>query len=517
MLTIKKKNKAVPQVKPTLKHVVRKPPRADLDCIEFALMDPDDIRKMSVCQITEAKMREISLDVENVNERVKTYTNTLKDERMGTIEHREECITCGELWDVCPGHPGHIELGRYIVHPLMVKFLIKMLNCICHKCASCYLSTEQLDLFLPEIKQKEKMERLDVIVKYCSDVKVCKSHRVITHGEFLDSDSDDEDEVSYPTQCNEPRFHYWIDDKNHVFAYFKKKEHSVEVSPYELHRLLSAITCEDSIKLGLNPGVRPEWMIIDVINVLPPCSRPYVMAKGLKHEDDLTYKYSDIIKIINKLKDVEDDEKKGKNVTMKKQELINNLNYNVATLMDNSKNKAKPNSGKPYKGIQERISGKKGLFRAHLRGKRVDYSARTVIGGDPMLRIDEIGIPKKIADTITTPEMVTHFNIYRLAKLIEDGRVNTVIKELPNGQKQQIMVEYAKDIELVVGDTVLRYIQDGDLLEINRQPTLHKQSMVGGRAKILPGSHFRISLTITPPLNADFDGDRHLFCPQQEA
>jgi len=519
MLTIKKKRGGggMP-IKPVVKHVVRKTPRADLDTIEFGLMNPDDIRKMSVCQITEAKMREIPLDTEKSGERVKTYTNTLKDERMGTIEHREECVTCGELWDVCPGHPGHIELGRYIVHPLMAKILIKVLNCICHKCASCYLSTEQLNLFLPEIRQKEKMERLDSITKYCSDIKVCKSHRVITRGDFIDSDSDsDSDEVSYPAQCNEPRFHYWIDDKNHVFAYFKKKEHSVEVSPFELHRLLSAVTDEDSRKLGLNHDIRPEWMIIDVINVLPPCSRPYVMAKGLKHEDDLTYKYSDILKIINKLRDIEDEEKKGKNVTLKKQDLINNLNYNIATLMDNSKNKAKPNSGKPYKGIQERISGKKGLFRAHLRGKRVDYSARTVIGGDPMLRIDEFGIPQKIADTVTTPEVVTQFNIHRIAKLVEDGRVNTVIKELPNGQKQQIMVEYAKDLELTVGDTVLRYIQDGDLLEINRQPTLHKQSMVGGRAKILPGSHFRISLTITPPLNADFDGDRHSFCPQQEA
>ena len=521
MLTVKKKKTST-----TVAPIVRVPPfKTQIDCMEFGIMDPDDVRKMSICEVKDSKMREIPPEYNvKTSERVKTYTNTLRDERMGTIEHREECVTCGETWDVCPGHPGHIELGRYIIHPLMTKILLKVLNCICHKCASCYVLTEQLDLFLPEIKSKTRMERLDAIFNYCKDVKVCKSHRVIQHNilKFTDDSGDDGsdtdvDDVEYDAQCKEPRINYCMDERNRMFYYFKKKDQMVEISPKDIHRLLSAITIEDSLKLGLNPDIRPEWMITDVISVLPPCSRPYVMAKGVKHEDDITYKYSDILKIIHNLNEIEEEERKGKDVTLKKQDQINSLNYNIITLMDNSKNKAKPNSGKPYKGIQERISGKTGIFRGNLTGKRVDFSGRTVIAGDPNLRVDEFGIPEHMANTITKPEMVTRFNIKHLSQLLAKGRVSTVIKELPDGQKQQIMVEYAKDIQLNIGDTILRYIENGDLVVLNRQPTLHKQSMVGGRIKILPGSHFRISLTVTTPLNADFDGDKHLFCPQQEA
>jgi len=373
-----------PKSKPK-KPVIKAPPRGDIKSIDFTITNPEEVRNLSVCEITTAKMRDILYEGDTKNsDRFKTTINTLKDERMGTIEYGESCATCGEPWNVCTGHPGHIELGRHIVHPFMTKFLIKMLNCICHKCASCLLLSEQLSLFLPEIKNKRKLERLDAIVEYCKDVKVCKSFRVVEKQPEIQitSDSDDEDDVEYITQCNEPRYHYWIDDKNRVYYYFNKKEQSVEISPNDLFRLLSAVTDEDAQKLGLEPGVRPEWMIIDVLMVSPPCSRPYVMAKGVKHEDDLTYKYSDILKIIGKLKELEIQENKGKDVLLKKQDLVNNLNYNIATLMDNSKNKSKPNSGKPYKGYSERISGKKGLFRGNLRGKRVDFSARTVIGGD---------------------------------------------------------------------------------------------------------------------------------------
>lgn len=539
MLTIKKK-KGAPICKPVVNKethtrpktksknevkIPKKPQRyvpiASINTIDFSITNPDDIRKMSVCEVKEGKIRDIDTSCvsKTTSEKIKTYANTLKDERMGTIERGENCVTCDETWDVCPGHFGHIELGRYMVHPLMAKILVKLLNCVCHKCASCYLLDGQLKL-LPEIYHKEKMERMDAVFEYCKDIKGCKSERVVNNsvsGMNVDDDEESDDDVDYDAQCNEPRVHYWMDDINRIYYYFKKKDKSVEIYPHDIHRLLSAVTKEDCLKLGLNPSIRPEWMIIDVISVLPQCSRPYVMSRGTRHEDDLTYKYSDILKIIATLDKLDDEEKKGKNVTLKKNDQMKNLTYNITTLMNNSKNRAKQNSGKPYKGIEERITGKKGILRQNLRGKRVDFSARTVIAGDPSLKIDEMGIPAAIASTVSFPERVTSFNIHKLADLISQGKVNTVIKELPNGEKQQIMIEFAKEIKLDIGDIVERHIQDGDLTILNRQPTLHKQSMMAGRVKILPGSHFRIPLNVTTPFNADFDGDEmNAHFPQNE-
>ena len=137
-------------------------------------------------------------------------------------------------------------------------------------------------------------------------------------------------------------------------------------------------------------------------------------------------------------------------------------------------------------------------------GKRVDFSARTVIGGDPMLELEELGIPEEVAKKLTMPEFVTPKNIEKLQKFVDDKKVNFVFRE-----GNQILISHAtkqwtKEFRLQPKDIVERQLQDGDWVLLNRQPTLRIESMMGFKVKIMKyGKTFRFNLANTPPFNAD--------------
>jgi DNA-directed RNA polymerase beta' subunit len=156
-------------------------------------------------------------------------------------------------------------------------------------------------------------------------------------------------------------------------------------------------------------------------------------------------------------------------------------------------------------------------MRGNIQGKRVDYSARTVISVDPNINIDQFGMPKEIAMNLTFPEIVTDFNISKMRKIVINGPSNypgakTVTKN--NGNSTGIFNISLKHVdvqktaqELQIGDIVHRHLIDGDICLFNRQPTLHRMSMMGHKVKVLPGSTFRLNVTVCKPYNADFDGD----------
>ena len=154
-------------------------------------------------------------------------------------------------------------------------------------------------------------------------------------------------------------------------------------------------------------------------------------------------------------------------------------------------------------------------------GKRVDFSARTVITGDPNLSLDEVGVPRSIARTLTYPETVTPYNIAKLHQLVRNGPnehpgAKYVIRD--NGERIDLRHhKRAGEIALQYGWKVERHIVDGDVIIFNRQPSLHKESMMGHRVRVMPYSTFRLNLSVTSPYNADFDGDEmNLHVPQSE-
>ena len=178
-------------------------------------------------------------------------------------------------------------------------------------------------------------------------------------------------------------------------------------------------------------------------------------------------------------------------------------------------------TGRPVKSIRARLKGKEGRLRGNLMGKRVDFSARTVITGDPNLSLDEVGVPRSIARTLTYPETVTPYNIHKLQQLVRNGpNEHPGAKYVIRDTGERIDLRYHKrggDINLQYGWTVERHIVSGDVIIFNRQPSLHKMSMMGHRVKIMPYSTFRLNLSVTSPYNADFDGDEmNLHVPQSE-
>lgn len=297
------------------------------------------------------------------------------------------------------------------------------------------------------------------------------------------------------------------------------------ITPEAAHNILRRITDSDLIDMGLNlEYARPEWMIVTVLPVPPPPVRPSISmdgtGQGLRNEDDLTYKLGDIIRANGNVRQAIAEGAPQHIVT----DFENLLQYHVATYMDNDiagQPQALQKSGRPVKAIRGRLKGKEGRLRGNLMGKRVDFSARTVITGDANISLDEVGVPRSIARTLTYPETVTPYNIGRLTQLVQNGpNEHPGAKYVIRADGTRIDLRHhrrAGQIQLEYGWKVERHLIDGDYIIFNRQPSLHKESMMGHRVRVMPYSTFRLNLSVTSPYNADFDGDEmNLHVPQTE-
>ncbi|THG98988.1 hypothetical protein EW026_g3272 [Hermanssonia centrifuga] len=292
--------------------------------------------------------------------------------------------------------------------------------------------------------------------------------------------------------------------------------------PHEVYTALKKIPDSDLHLLGLSDEyARPEWMILTVLPVPPPPVRPSIAVDGgtMRSEDDLTYKLGDIIKASANVRRCEQEGAPSHVIT----EFEQLLQFHVATYMDNDIAgipQALQKSGRPVKAIRARLKGKEGRLRGNLMGKRVDFSARTVITGDPNLELDQVGVPKSIAMNLTFPERVTPYNIAYLQELVRNGPTaypgaRYVVKD--TGERIDLRYNKRADAFLQYGWIVERHLKDGDFVLFNRQPSLHKMSMMSHRVKLMPYSTFRLNLSVTPPYNADFDGDEmNMHVPQSE-
>ena len=140
---------------------------------------------------------------------------------------------------------------------------------------------------------------------------------------------------------------------------------------------------------------------------------------------------------------------------------------------------------------------------------------------DPNIELDELGVPRAIAKNLTYPEIVNDFNIQKLQGLLDNGVNNYPgVKMIVKHDKTNITITNSNinDIELKNGYIVHRHLMDGDHVLFNRQPSLHKMSMMGHRVKVMDDNTFRLNVSVTPPYNADFDGDEmNMHVPQSNA
>ncbi|CAB4015852.1 DNA-directed RNA polymerase III subunit RPC1 [Paramuricea clavata] len=296
------------------------------------------------------------------------------------------------------------------------------------------------------------------------------------------------------------------------------------LNPLRILTLFRDILDEDCPLFGMLPRVsRPEDLILSRIVVPPVCIRPSVVSdlKAGSNEDDVTMKLTEIIFLNDVIR-------KHRSGGAKIQMIIEDWDFLQlqCALYINSETTGIPLSMQPKKatrGFVQRLKGKQGRFRGNLSGKRVDFSGRTVISPDPNLRIDQVAVPIHVAKILTYPEKVTRANIHFMRKLVENGATqhpganfivqqNTKIKKfLKYGNRQLI----AKDLR--IGDTVERHMIDGDVVLFNRQPSLHKLSIMCHFAVVKPHRTFRFNECVCTPYNADFDGDEmNLHLPQTE-
>ncbi|CAD6341703.1 unnamed protein product [Miscanthus lutarioriparius] len=493
---------------------------AKVELVQFGILSPDEIRQMSVVQIEHAETME----------RGKPKPGGLSDPRLGTIDRKIKCDTCMAGMAECPGHFGHLELAKPMFHIGFIKTVLSIMRCVCFNCSK-ILADEDETKFKQALKIRNPKNRLKRIYDACKSKKVCAG------GDDLDVQEQDTDEpVKKRGGCGAQQPNITVDGMKMVaeFKAPKKKNDDQDQlpEPVERKQILSAervlnvlkrISDEDCLLLGLNPKyARPDWMILQVLPVPPPPVRPSVMMDtSSRSEDDLTHQLAMIIRHNENLRRQERNGAPAHIIT----EFAQLLQFHIATYFDNDlpgQPRATQRSGRPIKSICSRLKAKEGRIRGNLMGKRVDFSARTVITPDPNINIDELGVPWSIALNLTYPETVTPYNIERLKELVEYGPhpppgktgARYIIRE--DGQRLDLRyVKKSSDQHLELGYKVERHLNDGDFVLFNRQPSLHKMSIMGHRIKIMPYSTFRLNLSVTSPYNADFDGDEmNMHVPQ---
>ncbi|MEM0466678.1 MAG: DNA-directed RNA polymerase subunit A' [Candidatus Thermoplasmatota archaeon] len=458
--------------------------------LEFSVLSPNEIRKMSATKVITA---------DTYDDDGFPITMGLMDQRLSVIEPGLRCKTCGLKVgkDKCPGHFGHIDLAMPVVHVGFVKTIRNCLRATCRRCGRILLTDDQIKEYMKTIEKNNADGRDNAyvfknILTDCVKTESCPRCKTLVGKIDLDK----------PTSF---------------------RENGKKLTPTEIREWLEKIPDEDLPLLDINKNAaRPEWMVLTVLPVPPVTVRPSVtLETGERSEDDLTHKLVDVIRINQRLQENRDAGAPQLIV----EDLWELLQYHVTTYLDNQTSGIPParhRSGRPLKTLAQRLKGKEGRFRSNLSGKRVNFSARTVISPDPNLSINEIGVPIEIARELTIPVRVTPQNLEWCKQLIRQTKESfhphqgyipqvNYIKRYREGVEQRIKVtdKNADDVaeKLEIGTIIERQLMDGDIALFNRQPSLHRMSMMAHRVVVVPYRSFRFNLSVCPPYNADFDGD----------
>jgi len=470
--------------------------------IQFSILSPYEIQKGSVVEITNRDT--------HINN--KPVLGGLFDPRMGVLDPGMICPTDGLDYVQTPGYFGHINLSRPVYYIQYLSTIMKICRCVCIKCSKLLIDKEKYN-YLLKLNAETRWNKVFALAS--------KKHRC---GE--DSHNG--------CGCLQPKIRKeglatiiaeWNDKEEEFNNYDFKKEDTkmtMKIIPEMMLKIFKKISDEDVNFMGFSPiWSRPEWMVCQVLAVPPPQVRPSIKHDAQQRsEDDLTHIIINIIKA-NKMLQEKIEQNSASNVI---DDWTTVLQYYIATLVDNKipgVAAVAQRSGRPLKAIKERLNGKSGRVRGNLMGKRVDFSARSVITPDPNLSISQLGVPLKVAKNLTKPIIVTAKNRNYLRTLILNGpdeHPGAKIYERKNGDCISLRYVDRESINLELGDIVHRHMLDGDAILFNRQPTLHRMSMMCHIVKVMyNGDTFRMNVADTKPYNADFDGDEmNLHMPQDD-
>ena len=445
-------------------------PRLTIEGIVFRLYDPEVIRKESVIKVTSVQS---------------TGFGSVNDSRMGVVTQDEVCTTCQSIVWTCPGHPGHIELEEPVIHPHkdVVRTVVSVLKSVCNSCSGLLLTREDI---LQIGMDQAPIDRIRLIEKASENLPCrnardanCPVRSCPTNPKYI------------PPKPNEVAITYTI----------KKKVHTREVR--DILDIFSRISPEDAELLGFMNGSHPRFMIIQALPVDPPRARPPGMQEdGVQKPNDITEHLIHIVSYNEQLKTETSAEKRIK--------LISNLTQAIRTMMQGSDSGYRGAMKRQEMNRKTKINDKQqGVIRAIIHGKTSMYSGRAVIVPAPDIKFGQILIPEAMAEILTKTDTVTVHNQENLQKMLRDGKIKiiTPISGDNKGQASVVQDHHRQQYQLKIGDTVERWLQNGDYVLVNRQPTLSKWSMMGSEVVIWDQLVIGLHMAETSPRNADFDGD----------
>ncbi|WP_254522084.1 DNA-directed RNA polymerase subunit A' [Natrinema caseinilyticum] len=523
----------------------------DIGAISFGLMEPEEYREMSATKIITAD----------------TYDDDgfpidmgLMDPRLGVIDPGLECKTCGKHSGSCNGHFGHIELAAPVIHVGFTKLIRRLLRGTCRECSKLLLTEDERDEFRGQLEESRKLSRdLNDVTKaairqarkkdrcpFCGEIQYDIDHekpttyyevqQVLTSeysqriagamqgDEEAGIDRTTPDELAEKTDIELTRINEILSGSFRPRESQRKaiekaldidltEEDTNKLMPSDIRDWFENIPDEDIEVLGINPErSRPEWMILTVLPVPPVTARPSItLDNGQRSEDDLTHKLVDIIRINQRF--MENREAGAPQLII--EDLWELLQYHVTTFMDNEISGTPParhRSGRPLKTLSQRLKGKEGRFRGSLSGKRVNFSARTVISPDPTLSLNEVGVPDRVAKEMTQTMNVTERNLADARRFVSngpEGHPGANYVRRPDGRRLKVTEKNCEQLaeKVEAGWEVNRHLIDGDIVIFNRQPSLHRMSIMAHEVVVMPYKTFRLNTVVCPPYNADFDGD----------
>ncbi|EAT37385.1 AAEL010617-PA [Aedes aegypti] len=485
----------------------------------------------------EAHLHVVAKNLYNQDANRTPVTYGVLDRRMGVSQKDATCDTCKKGLNDCVGHFGYIDLALPVFHVGHFRATITILQSICKVCSRVMLKEDEKKQFSARLmnpnlsylakksihSQVLKKAKKNTKCPYCGSlngpVKKGAGLMKIVHEPFRGKKATD----PLVTNALEVMMSA-IEGNRELSQTIGPSSLMKELNPVEVLDLFKNIPKSDIPLLGMtSPESNPADLIVTRVFVPPVCIRPSVVSevKAGTTEDDLTMKQSEILLISDV---IAKHMMSGGKIELI-QEDWDYLQLHCA-LYFNSELSGIPLSlmpKKPTRGIVQRLKGKQGRFRGNLSGKRVDFSARTVISPDPNLMIHQVGVPDRVAKILTFPERVNTANINKMRQLIKNGtekhpganyvqqKGSAFKKYLAYGNRDKV----AQDLKC--GDIVERHLMDGDVVLFNRQPSLHKLSIMCHVAKVQPQRTFRFNECACTPYNADFDGDEmNLHLPQTE-
>ncbi|MFB6252390.1 MAG: DNA-directed RNA polymerase subunit A' [Halobellus sp.] len=522
----------------------------EIGAIQFGLMDPETYRDMSATKIITA---------DTYDDDGYPIDMGLMDPRLGVIDPGLECRTCGSHSGSCNGHFGHIELAAPVIHVGFTKLIRRLLRSTCRECGRLSLTAEEQDEFRDGLQRNEELgedwtDILKSAVRQARKADRCphcgapqhdiKHEKPTTYYEVQDvlagdyseriaeSMQPDEDgdggvspaELAEDSGLDVSRVNDILSGEFRPVGEDRKKiEKSLDLDlteedmnklmPSDIRDWFEDIPDEDIETLGIDPSrSRPEWMIMTVLPVPPVTARPSItLDNGQRSEDDLTHKLVDIIRINQRF--MENREAGAPQLII--EDLWELLQYHVTTFVDNEISGTPParhRSGRPLKTLSQRLKGKEGRFRGSLSGKRVNFSARTVISPDPTLSLNEVGVPERVAREMTQTMNVSERNLEQAKQYVRngpEGHPGANYVKRPDGRRLKVTEKNCEELAEKVGAgwEVNRHLIDGDIVIFNRQPSLHRMSIMAHEVVVMPYKTFRLNTVVCPPYNADFDGD----------